>query len=74
MRYLKEQKEFYDEVERINQNTDNLADMQAEIANDPQVEPIVAESPAIKGKLGKRKKSIVVETAESKRSSPRIKV
>ena len=48
--------------------------MQAEIANDPQEAPVVAESPAIKGKLGKRKKSIVVETAESKRSSPRIKV
>ena len=72
MRYLKEQKEFYDEVERINQNTEGLADMQDEIANDPQAEPLEEESPTIKGKLGKRKKSMVTEV-ESKRSSPRIK-
>ena len=49
--------------------------MQADIANDPGLDPVVLESPAIKGKLGKRKKSMVpVEKEESKRSSPRIKV
>ena len=62
-------------MERINQNTENLAEMQADIANDPGLDPVVLESPAIKGKLGKRKKSMVpVEKEESKRSSPRIKV
>ena len=34
MRYLKEQKEFYDEVERIYQQTEGIAEMQDEIAND----------------------------------------
>ena len=37
---------------------------------DPTVE---AQSPMIKGKLGKRKKSMAEPVIESKRSSPRIK-
>ena len=34
MRYLKEQKEFYDEVERIYQQTEGIAEMQDNISND----------------------------------------
>jgi hypothetical protein len=76
MRYLKEQKEFYDEVERIYQQTDGIAEMQDEIANDPNAEPSEEEaSPILKPKaLGKRKKSTHEPCTESKRSSPRIKM
>ena len=76
MRYLKEQKEFYDEVERINQHTEGIAEMQDEIANEPQVDPTEEQSNIKGGKLGKRKKSMAKEepVVESKRSSPRIKV
>ena len=58
MRYLKEQKEFYDEVERIYQQTEGIAEMQEFIANDQNGHRSEEEATKPKPAIGKRKNSM----------------